>query len=184
MKSLLIYVLSLAAWSAFLVTAALAQSPVPFSTQPATQVSVLPLYQIAEPYIMVVFATTFPLLFAWLCYQFQKRTGIKISDSARAQVQQAAFNGAGRILAAQEGPLANVKIDVHSPLVAQEATKVAALVPDALAKIGVTPDAASDVLSSLIAGKVGILQASTTAPAPVNVSVVPPAGTSVTTTAS
>jgi hypothetical protein len=152
-------ILGALAWGTILITGALAD------TGPSTSIAVLPWYQAAKPFILVVFATTFPVLFGWLCYQFQIRTGIKVSAQAQAQFQQAAINGAGRVLAAQEGNIANLKFDVKSAVIADEATKVAALIPDTLKQIGVTPEAAGAVLANAIAGKVGQLQAAATIPA-------------------
>ena len=142
---------ALAAWLAFGVCAA-------FADAAPTTVSVLPFYQIAEPYILTAFGIVFSTLLGWGLTQLQTRTGLHVSKQAQDQFQQAAMNGAGRILAAQEGSIANIKIDVKSPLVAAEATKVAALIPDTLKQIGVTPEAASSVLADAIAGKIGVLQ--------------------------
>ena len=126
-------------------------------------VSILPLYQAAEPYILTAFGIVFSALLTWALAQFQTRTGIHVSKQAQDQFQQAAMNGAGRILAAQEGSIASLKVDVKSPLVAAEATKVAALIPETLKQIGVTPESAGDVLANAIAAKVGVLQSQSAA---------------------
>ena len=140
-------------------------SPYAHAADASTTVAVLPLYQLAEPYILYAFGAVFSMLLMWACALFQQRTGIVINQHNRDAVQQAAMNAAGRILAGQEGNVSNMKIDVHSQLIAQEIPKMTTAVGDALNKLGVTPERTAD----LIAGKIGQLQAAATVP-----TVVPP----------
>ena len=167
MKSTVVYVLSMLAWLAYLVTAALADS--------TTTVQVLPFYTLAEPYILTVFGLVFSALLTWALSQLQTRTGLHVSDQAKASVQQAATNAAGRILASQEGNVATLKFDVHSPLIAAEIPKLQVSVGDEIKTLGMSPDRVGD----LIAGKIGILQSQTSQTTVVAPVVVPPASTGV-----
>lgn len=121
------------------------------------------LYVSLEPYILSIFGAVFSILMTWALTIFQKRTGIAVSDSARADLQQSAMNAAGRIMASQEATFANIKLDVKSPLIAAELPKVQVSAQDAITRLGVTPDR----VSALILGKVGQLQVSAQATAPV-----------------
>ena len=123
-----------------------------------TSVAVLPFYQYAEPYILTVFGIVFSALLTWGLTILQTHTGIRVSDNARIVVQQAAVNAAGRILAAQEGSVASMAIDVKSPLLAEQVPLVTAAVGGAIDHLGMTPDR----VAALIAGKVGLVQASAT----------------------
>lgn len=120
-----------------------------------THIAVLPFYQFLEPYLVTAFGLLVSALLTWLVTQFQTRTGIHVSADARAAVQQAATNAAGRILASQEGSIANMSVDMHSPLVAAEVPLVTAAVGDAINHLGMTPDR----VAALVAGKIGLLQA-------------------------
>ena len=122
----------------------------------STSVAVLPFYQIAEPYILTAFGLVFSALLTWAIGILQTHANIHVSDNARAVVQQAAVNAAGRILAAQEGSVATMAVDVRSPLVAEQVPLVTAAVGDAIDRLGMTPDR----VAALIAGKVGLVQAS------------------------
>ena len=122
-----------------------------------TTIAILPWYQAVEPFILAIWGTVIaPALVIWLATQFQARTNIRVSDQAKAAIQQAAVNAAGRILAGQEGNVAALKFDVHSPLIAAEVTKMQTSVGPSLDKLGVTPDRVAD----LVAAKIGILQSS------------------------
>ena len=127
-------------------------------TDASTSVNVLPFYQLAEPYILTAFGIIFSALMTWALAQFQTRTGIHVSDQAKAAVQTAATNAAGRILAAQEGNVANIKFDVHSPLIAAEVPKLIASVGPQINQLGMTPDRVRD----LIQARLGLVQASAT----------------------
>jgi hypothetical protein len=131
-------------------------------TAASTTVDLLPWYQIAEPYLLAAFGVILTTLLGWLVQQFQVRTGIRVTDQAKASVQQAAMNAAGRILAAQEGNIAGLKIDVRSPAVAAEIPKLQESVGQEIKTLGMTPERVGD----LIAGKCGILQAAASAPTP------------------
>lgn len=120
-----------------------------------THIAVLPLYQAAEPYILALWVALLPVLVTWLAAQLQARTNIRISAAARDVVQQAALNAAGRVLAAQEGRIADLKFDVKHPAIAAEVPKLEASVGDAIAKLGMTPERVAD----LVQAKVGQLQA-------------------------
>ena len=122
----------------------------------STTVAVLPFYQLAEPYILTAFGAIFSILMTWALAQLQTRLGIHVNDQARATLQTAATNAAGRILASQEGNVANMAFDVHSPLIAAEVPKVTAAASDAITQLGVTPDRVRD----LIQAKVGLAQMS------------------------
>lgn len=155
--------LALAAWLAFGFCASFADAA------PATTIAILPWYQFAEPYILTVFGIVFSMLLTWALAQLQIRTGLHVSDQAKASVQQAAMNAAGRIVASQEGNVATLKIDLHSPLIAAEIPKLQASVGDAIAKLGMTPERVGD----LIQGKLGQLQAQASSPTVIGSVVVP-----------
>ena len=123
-----------------------------------TTVSVLPWYQLAEPYILAAFSAVLSILLGWLVLLIQKKTGLQIDQHARDIVQQAAVNAAGRVLASQEGNIATLKFDVHSPAIAAEVPKLQQSVGASLNKLGITPQRTAE----LITGKVGQLQAAAT----------------------
>jgi predicted PurR-regulated permease PerM len=114
-------------------------------------------YKFALPYILLAFGTIWSAILAWMGTVLHKRFGIQLQDSDRAALQTAAMNAAGRILHSLEGSAANVKIDVTSPAIAQEARRVAGSVGDEIKRLGYSPDRVSE----LIAGKIGQLQQGT-----------------------
>jgi hypothetical protein len=126
----------------------------------ASTISALPWYQVAEPYLLIAFGTLFSAFMGWGLTILQTHTNIKLSQAARDELQAAATNAAGRIIAAAEGPVANLKIDVGSAAIAAEVPKLAATASAALKTLGVTPASVGENLSNLIAGKIGVLQAS------------------------
>lgn len=120
-----------------------------------TTVSVLPWYQVAEPFVLTAFGVVFSALLGLGLSYLQKRTGIVVDQHWRDVIQQAAMNGAGRVLAHTEGNVSTMRFDVHNQLVKEQADAIIRKVPQALDKLGVTPEAVAD----LVVGKIGQLQA-------------------------
>jgi hypothetical protein len=114
-------------------------------------------YKFVLPYLLLAFGTIWSAILTWMGTILHKRFGIQLQDSDRAALQTAAMNAAGRILHSLEGSAANVKIDVTSPAIAQEARRVAGSVGDEIKRLGYSPDRVSE----LIAGKIGQLQQGT-----------------------
>ncbi len=122
---------------------------------PNTTVTLGPVYSFIEPYLLAAFGVVFSGLLGWALTIFQQRTGITIQADARAAINTAAMNAAGRIMASQDPNFANAKVDVKSPLIAEELPKVGAYVESQIKSLGYTPEHVAD----LITAKVGILQA-------------------------
>lgn len=130
-----------------------------------TTVSALPLYKILEPYVITFVGAATPVLMTWALVLTQSRLSflkdVRLTEQAKASVQQAAENAAGRVLAKAEGPVATLKFDTHSPAIALEITKLQTSVGSAIDKLGMTPDRVAD----LVLGKVGVLQSQSVSPA-------------------
>lgn len=117
-----------------------------------TTISLVPLYIQMVPYIAAGIGGLFLAVCSWAATKF---LGIKLDQNDRSIIESAIQRAAGRVLAAQEGPIAGLKFDVHSQFVADEARKVGALVGGTLTKLGVTPD----MVAAMIVGEIGKLQA-------------------------
>jgi hypothetical protein len=111
-------------------------------------------YVFVEPYILAAFGAIFSILLAWFAQLLKKRLDLDLSTQFQANLQTTALNAAGRIMASQEPAFANAKVDVHSPLIADELPRVMINAEDAITALGLTPDR----VKALILAKIGILQ--------------------------
>ena len=120
-----------------------------------TTVSVAPVYKLLEPYLVMVVGIVVTTALGWIGMLLRSKLGFDLDANMQKTLQDAAMNAAGSVIARMEGPLGNVAIDVHSPLVKQGVDLLLQKVPDAIAHFGLKPDE----LARIIQGKIGILQA-------------------------
>jgi hypothetical protein len=100
---------------------------------------------------------------------FTRWTGVNVQAAYADTLRRAAQTEAGVLVAEATDNLSSRSITVTSPTVAAAASRIAADLPEAMAAVGMTPEA----LSRLVAGEIGKLQAQATAIA-VPPSVAPP----------
>lgn len=145
-----------------------------FATDPSTQVSIAgDLFRAMEPYIVEVLVAVIMAIGGIVWQQLQARLkvlqtkqAVDIEAHARDAFQVAARNAAGRWIAKQEGSIANLKVDVHSPGIAEEVAKVQAFIPDKLQQLNISPKQIGNVVASTIVAKIGLAQASSPTSAP------------------
>ena len=125
-----------------------------------TSVAVAPVYKLREPYLVMIVGIVVTTALGWIGVLLKSKLGFDLDANMQRTIQDAAMNAAGSVIARMEGQLGNVAIDVRSPLVKQGVDLLIAKVPDAIAHFGLTPDE----LAKIVQGKIGILQASSTAP--------------------
>ena len=125
-----------------------------------TSVAVAPVYKLLEPYLVMIVGIVVTTAPGWIGVLLKSKLGFDLDANMQKTIQDAAMNAAGSVIARMEGQLGNVAIDVRSPLVKQGVDLLIAKVPDAIAHFGLTPDE----LAKIVQGKIGILQASSTAP--------------------
>jgi len=146
---------------AYLAALAVASLALPALAADDTSVSILPVYKILEPYLVMIVGIVVTTALGWIGMLIKSRFGIELDASMNAKIQSAAMNAAGAVVARMEGPLGNAAIDMRSPMVKQGVDLLLSKVPDAIAHFGLGPDE----LARIIQGKIGILQA-TGSPAP------------------
>jgi len=146
---------------AYLAALAVASLALPALAADDTSVSILPVYKILEPYLVMIVGIVVTTALGWIGMLIKSRFGIELDASMNAKIQSAAMNAAGAVVARMEGPLGNAAIDLRSPMVKQGVDLLLSKVPDAIAHFGLGPDE----LARIIQGKIGILQA-TGSPAP------------------
>lgn len=127
-----------------------------------TTVSFLDLYKFFEPYLVALVGVVFSGVLGWLAALLKTKFGLDIDAGMRATLQSAAYNGATRAFAQIEGPVANLKIDVKSPLVADAVRWIETAAPDAIKHFGLGPDE----LAALALAKLGAAQVVAASPAP------------------
>ena len=128
-----------------------------------TVVSATPFVAFIKPYVDIIVQSLIGFLFVWVASQINKYTGVQISKTSLDKLRDAAASQAGGLVAAAEDNLAGGSIDVHSEGVADAARWILEHLPDAAKEVGATPD----VLSRMIVGEIGKLQATaTSAPLP------------------
>ena len=138
----------------------------------STTVTFSPLYIAVEPYLIAIITACVPVIIGIIWQQLSARLKIlqnkQVQDAeaqAQGAFQTALSNAAGRWLAAQEGNVAALKVDVHSPGIATEVNKVQNLIPGTLTQIGVTPANVGEVVANGVVAKIGQLQAASPQPA-------------------
>lgn len=146
---------------AYLAVLAAASLTLPAFAADDTSVSILPVYKLLEPYLVMIVGIVVTTALGWIGMLIKSRFGIELDASMNAKIQSAAMNAAGAVIARMEGPLGNAAIDLRSPIVKQGVDLLLSKVPDAIAHFGLGPDE----LARIIQGKIGILQA-TSSPAP------------------
>ena len=146
---------------AYLAALAAASLSLPAFAADDTSVSILPVYKILEPYLVMIVGIVVTTALGWIGMLIKSRFGIELDASMNAKIQSAAMNAAGAVVARMEGPIGNAAIDLRSPMVKQGVDLLLSKVPDAIAHFGLGPDE----LARIIQGKIGILQ-STGSPAP------------------
>lgn len=130
-------------------------------------ISLAPLVDFLSPFITVLLQAIIGVAITVVTLQIQKWTGVQVSQNALDKLRAAATTQAGILVAASETNLAGKVITTSHPSVVASANWIMANLPDAAAAVGATPA----VLSNIITGEIGKLQAgspasvTTTAPA-------------------
>jgi hypothetical protein len=101
-----------------------------------------------------------PVVIGWGVAEFRKYTRIPISQAAVDKLNTLAQAEAGAMVAASETNLAGVAINVASPEIAAAAARIIAAAPGLLDDAGLSPDH----VATMIAGHIGVMQASAAAP--------------------
>jgi hypothetical protein len=153
-----------AALAAFFVsTAAIAQTTVTSTAPSETTINV---GQLLAPWLQILIAGAVSLilaLFGWLTKVLNDKMNLSgnasvlaIEGQARDALQSALTNAAGLVVMKLGPKLSDVKLDVHSPLVADAINTVNKLAGDSVARFGITPE----TVGALIIAKIGVLTAS------------------------
>ena len=122
-------------------------------------VYVEPFIVFLKPYIDVIVQSVAGLVVVFAAGLLQKYTNVQISQTALDKLRAAAATQAGVLVAAAENNLAHTTITTTHPLVVAAANRILAMLPEAAAVVGATPEA----LSVLIVGEIGKLQAQSAA---------------------
>lgn len=130
-------------------------------SDPST-ISAAPIVTVVAPYLVQLAMVLIPIAVAWLANEFRRRTGVQVQQAALDKIDATAEAEAGALIAAAANNLATDQIKVGSPIVASIALRMAAALPKELAAAGLT----SDAVATMVAGKIGKLQASMTTVAP------------------
>lgn len=112
------------------------------------------LYKFTEPYLVYAFGALVIAGVGHLALLLKTKLHLDISASTQAELEQAATNAAGRILASQEKTFADTKIDLKSPLVAAEVPIVVSSLSKALRS-----DVSPEDVQKLILAKLGTIPA-------------------------
>ena len=99
-------------------------------------------------------------LISWAAVAFTKKTGIDVQTQYRESLHRAAMTGVSATLARLGVAAGNVSIDVHNQVVADAVRWMESSVPEAITKLGITPDK----LATLAASKISILAHGQAAP--------------------
>lgn len=145
----------LTALGATVAALALALCTMPALAADDTTVSVLPLYKIVEPYLVMIVGIVVSAGVGWIGLLLKKRLGVDLDATMNRTIQEAAMNAAGSLVARMEGPIGNIRIDVRSQIVKDGVDLLYAKAPDAIAHFGLT----AEELGKIIQGKIGVLQA-------------------------
>jgi hypothetical protein len=131
-------------------------------SDPSMAVSAAPIVAVVAPYVVQIAIILIPFVFAWLAHEARRYAGVQIQQAALDKIDAWAEAEAGALVAAAADNLATREINVGSPIVAVIASRMAKALPEDLAAAGLS---AADV-ATIIAGKIGKLQASMTSVAP------------------
>lgn len=148
-------VLIAAAW---LVLSPLA-APVALAAEPGgTTVSLAPLWSAVQPYIVDLASALVTLAVTVIATQVRRWTGVQIEAASRAALHSALQSGVDRAIGALGNAAGNLTIDMRSSVAAQAVTWAETSVPDAIRRLGATPEA----LTALAEAKLGAAIASST----------------------
>jgi hypothetical protein len=131
-------------------------------SDPSATVAAAPIVAVVAPYLVQLAIVLIPIAVAWLANEFRRGAGVQVRQAALDKIDAWAESEAGALVAAAADNLATDKIPVGSPIVADIATRMMLALPDELKAAGLTPD----VVATMVAGKIGKLQASMTSVAP------------------
>ena len=120
-----------------------------------TEVSLLPWYQIVEPYLVMATGIVVSTVLGWIGLILKQKLGLDVDANLNASIQQAAVNAASHAIASVEGPIGDRRIDVHSALVKQGVDYMQTMIPGKLIQMGMTPDK----VAAIVQAKLGALQA-------------------------
>lgn len=129
-------------------------------SDPTASIAVSSLVVDIAPYVIAVASVVIPVLLAMAVKEFQKLTGIQISQAELAKADTLAKAEAGALIAASETNLAGVAIPVGSKLLVGAVDRILDEVPNVLPP---------SVVATMVAGHLGTMQASSPAAAPVGV---------------
>jgi hypothetical protein len=135
--------------------------PLPAFAQTAVTSGVVPVapwVQFISPYVNIIVPPIVTALVGLVLVKVQQWTHVRLSASAVASLKSAAATQAGMLVASAEDNLANQSIKVDDARVVAAASQIAALLPDAAAFVGASPQG----LQRIVLGEIGKLQAQAT----------------------
>jgi len=137
-----------------LATVAFAQD----ATQPSIEVGAF----LGEllPLLREVLSLVLLAILGWLAMWIKRKFGLDIEETHRKALHSAILTGIGRAASRYGSGLTNIRVDVDSPLVADAVNYVLRSVPDAVKKLGATPE----FLAEMVVGRLADTPA--TAPVP------------------
>ena len=125
-------------------------------------ISFAPFVAALEPIVVQVSAVIVAAGISWAAARFARATHVTVQQAALDKLTKAAQAEAGALIAAAGDNLATEKIAVGSPTVAEIANRIVRGMPEALVVAGVTPTH----VATMVAGKIGELQARMTSVTP------------------
>lgn len=129
-------------------------------TPPTTSIEIGDILLLVQPYASALFSMMLTVVTPMIAAKVYQLFGVRFTDAQWAVVHSAALAAAGKFWAAADTSIANAKIEVGSPGIAEVARAAIEAIPAVARTIGLTPDA----MASLIVSKIGLLQSAAAAP--------------------
>ena len=125
----------------------------PFSAFAAegTTVSAGGLYELVQPYLLVLLSTLVTAAIGWACAAFTRATGVTIEKQYQDSLHKALMTGITAGLGRLGIVASAATFDVRSRLIADAIVWAEHSVPDAIAKLGAGPDQLATLASSKLA---------------------------------
>lgn len=127
----------------------------------STGIPIEPIASALMPYLVDITTVLVGAGVTWWSANYHRWTGKEMAQADKDTLAKAVNDAAGVIFAGAEAGISTQSIHPGDPRIANQANRVAVIIPDILTKLGLTPDG----VAHAIAGKLGALQAaSQTAP--------------------
>lgn len=127
-------------------------------------VSLSPLVEMAQPYVIQIVGYGLALFVAWLAELTRRKLNLSIDASHREALRAALMNAASLLIAKGGASLAGKSVDLRSPVIADAVRYVEAAAPAAIAHLGKSVDLSPAAIAEKVLAKVPQIAASPAAP--------------------